>query len=87
LIASEGQNTGQLGAIMIASKARKLFLAGGTALAIVATAPAFAQTLPANAPEAEEGGTAIIVTGSRIKRDPNDSSLPLQILTTQDLSR
>jgi len=29
----------------------------------------------------------IIVTGSRIKRDPNDSSLPLQIVTTQDFKR
>jgi iron complex outermembrane recepter protein len=29
----------------------------------------------------------ILVTGSRIKRDPNDSSLPLQIITNQELSR
>ena len=29
----------------------------------------------------------IIVTGSRIKRDPNDSSLPLQIVTTEDFKR
>jgi iron complex outermembrane receptor protein len=31
--------------------------------------------------------TDIIVTGSRIKRDPNDSSLPLQIVTTEDFKR
>jgi iron complex outermembrane receptor protein len=30
---------------------------------------------------------AIIVTGSRIKQDPNNSALPLQIITTQDLAR
>jgi len=29
----------------------------------------------------------IIVTGSRIKRNPNDSSLPLQIITTQEFQR
>jgi iron complex outermembrane recepter protein len=29
----------------------------------------------------------VLVTGSRIKQDPNNSALPLQIITTQDLSR
>lgn len=29
----------------------------------------------------------IVVTGSRIKRDPNDSALPLQIITTQEIQR
>ena len=29
----------------------------------------------------------IVVTGSRIRRDPNDSALPLQIITTQELER
>ncbi|GAA4016445.1 hypothetical protein GCM10022280_14350 [Sphingomonas swuensis] len=29
----------------------------------------------------------VIVTGSRIRRDPNDSPLPLQIITTQDIIR
>ena len=32
-------------------------------------------------------GEAILVTGSRIRRDPNNSALPLQIITTQELSR
>lgn len=51
------------------------------------TFPAFAQETPATAePQAEEA-TAIIVTGSRIKRDPTDSSLPLQIINTEELSR
>ncbi len=50
--------------------------------------PAFAQdTAPATVETAEDEGTAIIVTGSRIKRDPNDSSLPLQVITNEELSR
>lgn len=58
-------------------------------LATCLTAPAIAQeTPPPNASDtAEDAGTAIIVTGSRIKRDPNDSSLPLQIITNEELSR
>lgn len=51
------------------------------------TFPALAQETPATAePQAEEAA-AIIVTGSRIKRDPRDSALPLDIITTDDLSR
>jgi len=37
-------------------------------------------------PEPNEGGE-ILVTGSRIKQDPNDSALPLQVITTQELTR
>lgn len=63
-----------------------------TALLLLATsltAPAFAQDAPtpAAAETAEDEGTAIIVTGSRIKRDPNDSSLPLQVITNEEFSR
>lgn len=61
-----------------------------TALLLLAsclTAPAFGQDAPATTETAEEGGEAIIVTGSRIKRDPNDSSLPLQVITNEELSR
>lgn len=53
------------------------------------TVPAFAQDAPPQSSvetEADEG-SAIIVTGSRIKRDPNDSSLPLQVITNEELSR
>lgn len=32
-------------------------------------------------------GREILVTGSRIKRDPNDSALPLQIVTPQEMQR
>jgi iron complex outermembrane recepter protein len=58
-------------------------------LATCLTAPAFAQDVsPPQATEmAEEGEGAIIVTGSRIKQDPNNSALPLQVITTQDLTR
>ncbi|HWK36217.1 TonB-dependent receptor domain-containing protein [Sphingomonas sp.] len=37
-----------------------------------------------NAPGREQ---EILVTGSRIKQDPNNSALPLQVITTQELSR
>jgi iron complex outermembrane receptor protein len=62
---------------------KKLVLAmlGSTCLA----APAFAQSAPA-ASGAEEA-EAIIVTGSRIKRSIQDSPLPLQVFTQQDLKR
>lgn len=37
---------------------------------------------------ADQGdGESILVTGSRIRRDPNDSALPLQIVTTPELER
>jgi iron complex outermembrane receptor protein len=36
---------------------------------------------------ASDEGNVIIVTGSRIKQDPNNSALPLTIITTRDLAR
>ncbi|HNW17239.1 MAG TPA: TonB-dependent receptor [Sphingorhabdus lacus] len=51
------------------------------------TFPALAQETPASAEPQVEEAAAIIVTGSRIKRDPTDSSLPLQIINTEELSR
>lgn len=56
------------------------------------TLPAFAQDMPAEAAaqaaeSAEDNGESIIVTGSRIKRDPNDSALPLQVITNEEFSR
>ena len=58
-------------------------------LATCLTAPAFAQdsSLPAAADSAADESAAIIVTGSRIKQDPAKSALPLQIITTNDISR
>jgi iron complex outermembrane receptor protein len=63
-----------------------------TALLLMATcltAPALAQEAPAPAAAetAEDEGTAIIVTGSRIKQDPTKSAAPLQVITPNDLSR
>ena len=69
----------------------RLALVTGTALAGALPSLAIAQ-----APATPVSGTAadrpaeereILVTGSRIKRDPRDSALPLQIVTTQDLAR
>lgn len=63
-----------------------------TAILLLATclsAPAFAQD-PSSPVEAEtngDEGTAIIVTGSRIKQDPTKSAAPLQVITPSDLSR
>jgi len=87
----------------VSGKSFKLVLASGTAFAALTMAStAFAQAkpdedvtksaisptgaaTPTDAASAEPSD--IIVTGSRIKRDPNDSSLPLQIVTTQDFER
>jgi iron complex outermembrane recepter protein len=50
--------------------------------------PAFAQDAPdTTETSSSEESTTILVTGSRIKRDPNDSALPLTIITPDDLSR
>lgn len=57
-------------------------------LATCLTTPAFAQDAsPPTAAETAEDGAAIIVTGSRIKQDPAKSALPLQIISTDDLTR
>lgn len=77
--------------------------AGCALTALAAAAPLAAQaepTQPAAAPTGAETPVsdadlrsdaapdrAIIVTGSRIRRDPNDSPLPLQVITTQELER
>jgi len=56
------------------------------------TAPAATPTGAALPVSDDQGNKAdksneIIITGSRIKQDPNNSALPLQIITTKDLSR
>ena len=77
----------------------RVALAAGTAVAALAvTTPISAQetvttdaegTSVTSAPAAqvEDGGREIIVTGSRIRQDPTRSALPLQIITTEDLTR
>jgi iron complex outermembrane receptor protein len=42
---------------------------------------------PGNPQSTEEGGKAIIITGSRIRQDPNNSALPLSIITNRDFQR
>lgn len=78
-------------------------LAAGSALAAIASAaPLAAQDTETQEAETPTGASlpqtgadgsssardgAIIVTGSRIRQDPNRSALPLQIVTMDDLSR
>ncbi len=61
------------------TKQLAIFLAASTALAMPATA--FAQGA------SSDEGKEILVTGSRIKRDPTNSALPLTIISNADLSR
>ncbi len=63
-----------------------------TALLLMATCltvPAFAQdgTVPSTPETAEEEGSTIIVTGSLIRRNPNDSALPLTVITNEEIAR
>ncbi len=51
------------------------------------TAPAFAQDVPPPAEDVADESAPIIVTGSRIKRDPTTSVSPLQIISAGDLTR
>jgi iron complex outermembrane receptor protein len=74
---------------MIARNLTRIVLASGVALGALAT-PALAQDAPDitnNAQNSSSESGAIVVTGSRIKQDPAKSALPLQIITTDDLSR
>jgi iron complex outermembrane receptor protein len=79
---------------MRTSSSIRRIIASGTALAAIACAgsgAAWAQSTPEEIEQAtaqdEDGSGDIIVTGSRIRQDPNNSALPLQIITTQELSR
>ena len=61
----------------------RAILGSSASLVAFAAVPALAQNAPILAQTAasdEEPGTAIIVTGSRIKQDPSKSALPLQII-------
>ena len=78
---------------MTISHSLKAALISGTALAALASLPGIAQAqsatapLPASETSSSDAGNEILVTGSRIKQDPNKSALPLQIISTADLSR
>lgn len=67
-----------------------LFGAAASAMALSWSTAALAQdsgaTLPPTAESDDDSGD-ILVTGSRIRRNPNDSALPLQIVTSEELAR
>ena len=71
---------------MLASPSVRTSVLAGVALAAMALAssPACAQARPA---DEADGEAAIVVTGSLIKRNPNDSALPLTIISNADLTR
>ncbi len=62
-----------------------------TALFVTAcciAAPAFAQDAPTSSPAPEQASEReVLITGSRIKQDPNKSALPLQIVTQEEIAR
>ena len=67
----------------------RILLASGVALSAFATSAMAQDITPANRPAADGDGegTAIIVTGSRIKQDPARSALPLTIIGNQEIQR
>ena len=77
---------------MIVSNSLKAALISGTALAALGALPGIAlaqsstATLPATGTSSGDAGNEILVTGSRIKQDPNKSALPLQIIRATDLA-
>ncbi len=85
--------------MMIRRAALQGIFASGVALAALIPAVATAQSTPeANTPTGAAtpstdatltgGGEGdILVTGSRIRQDPNNSALPLQIITTAEIGR
>jgi iron complex outermembrane recepter protein len=80
------------GSSMSAASSAKSVLLTGTAFVLASALPGAAlaqvsgsETTAARA--AEDDAETVIVTGSRIRRDPNDSALPLQIITTQEIER
>jgi iron complex outermembrane receptor protein len=83
---------------MLDTRSFRSVLVSGTAFAALACAfsgPALAQSTdpqptppPAPATAAPAGqGDLILVTGSRIRQDPNNSALPLQIINVQEMQR
>lgn len=78
---------------MIQGLNRRTLATGAAAIAIAISwaGSAAAQTAPESTPPAtanqDPANRDILVTGSRIRRDPNDSALPLQIIDTRELTR
>jgi iron complex outermembrane receptor protein len=73
-------------ALALASPAAAQSTTGNTTEPAATPTGAATPISPANPSSATEG-SEVVVTGSRIRRDPNDSALPLQIITTQELVR
>lgn len=81
----------------ISTSLRHLMLTGSTiaAMSLGWSGAAMAQVVDPNAPlggladDANANGENrdILVTGSRIRQDPNSSPLPLQILSAEELAR
>lgn len=88
---------------MAASSLKLILASGTALAGLAFAAPAFAQVsttgatqeattptgaaLPQDDAAATDDGKGILVTGSRIRQDPNNSALPLQIVTPAELSR
>ena len=72
---------------MVKSTRTGMALASGAAIMALALGTAGTAHAQSDTPTAIDEPNEILVTGSRIKRDPNNSALPLTIITTQDLSR
>lgn len=70
------------------TKVRASLLVGAALAAMTGATGAMAQSSGTDtAAEDSSDAKEIIVTGSRIKQDPTKSALPLQVISTQELSR
>ncbi|HTU09945.1 MAG TPA: TonB-dependent receptor [Allosphingosinicella sp.] len=80
---------------MIDSRLKTCLISGTAFIALTAAQPAFAQDAPPadptlasqNAEEPSGESNEVFVTGSRLRQDPNNSALPLQIITNQEIQR
>lgn len=72
---------------ILASGAAVMAMAAFTPSAAMAQDKTLDGATPTGAIVTKGGDEDILVTGSRIKQNPNDSALPLQIITTQELER
>ena len=74
---------------MLMNKTTRRLLVCGTAIsAMVAGFAGTAQAQTAAQPSAaDERNDDILVTGSRIKQNPNNSALPLQVISNEDFAR
>lgn len=74
-------------ALAIASPASAQSTTGNTTEPAATPTGATTPVAPANTSSGNDGSSEVVVTGSRIRRDPNNSPLPLQIITNQELVR